>query len=161
MEPSTHAHPLTLIGIPGGRIWIGLTLALAVLVGASFASRAPADAARGTGPLKGQWAVDVETPAGHLPLSIALRSSGQGGMLVAPGGAVEIEYRQDGAAFSIAAELPGSASPTGDGATLVLRGVQTSDGIATGTAIFIGDAPRNASATAYEQTTGAFSATRQ
>ena len=143
------------------RSWTGIALALAVLVVTSFVARTPAYQAGATGPLKGQWAVDVETPAGHLPLSIALRSSAQGGVLVIPGGLVEVEYRQEGNAFSIAAELPGSVSPTGAGATMILRGVQITAGAATGTAIFIGDAPVTDGASTFEQTTGSFSATRQ
>ena len=141
--------------------WVGIGLAIAVLGAAVIGGPAMAREAGTSGALKGQWAFDVETPNGRQPLSIALRGRDQGGMLITPAGLVEVEYRQDGAAFSIAAELPGAVAPTGSGQTLILRGTQTSDTTATGTAIFIGDAPRAGNAHPYEQTTGSFSATRQ
>ena len=77
------------------------------------------------------------------------------------GGSVEVEYRQDGPAFSIAAEIPGHASPTGSGQSLLLRGTQASENAATGSVVLIGDRPSENGAVQFEMIPGTFTATRQ
>jgi hypothetical protein len=169
MMPGIQAHLTGLMRTAADRRWVGIALALAVLTAATFATLATA-AESGTttrtsrsgvsSAVEGQWAVEVDTPAGRLPFSIVLRSAGQGGILVAPGGTVEVEYRQEGEAFSIAARLPRAVSPTGSSVTMMLRGVQVSERAALGTAVFFEDVP-HAEWQQLEQTTGSFSAIRQ
>src|SRR6185503_9738502 len=61
--------------------WIGITLALVVLAVLSVATLATAQETKPSGPLKGQWSLEVETPGGRMPMSIAFRGSDQGGVL--------------------------------------------------------------------------------
>jgi hypothetical protein len=152
--------------MPGRGGWAAIVLALAVLTAAALSGRATADEERTSGPLKGQWAFEIETASGRQPLSIAFRQDAQGGMLVAPGGLVEVEYRQSGAAFSVSAEIPetvalAGSGPTGTGQTLLLRGTQISERSATGTIMLIGDTPSASGELKYEVTPGTFTATRQ
>jgi hypothetical protein len=145
----------------GRRGRIGLVLALGVLVATVLATSATAREPRASAPLKGQWAFEVETAAGSFPMSVALRGAEQGGVLFTTAGSVEVEYRQDGPAFSIAAEIPGPASPTGSGQSLLLRGTQASERSATGSVVLIGDRPGENGAVRFEVISGTFTATRQ
>ncbi len=154
MEGATNG----VLGRPGP---IGLILALGLLAVTSLASFATAREPQTSAPLKGQWTFEVETAAGRFPLSVALRGAERGGVLVTANGLVEVEYRQDGPAFSIAAESPGPASPTGSAQSLLVRGIRASENAATGSVVLIGDRPSAHGTVGYEVISGTFTATRQ
>jgi hypothetical protein len=146
------------LGRPG---LVGLALALGLLAATALAIFATAREPQTSGPLRGQWTFEVETAAGHFPMAVALRGAERGGVLVTASGSVEVQYRQDGPAFSIAAEIPGPASPTGRGQSLLVRGIQASENTATGSVVLIGDRPGANDAVGFEVIPGTFTATRQ
>jgi hypothetical protein len=154
-QPSLAPERLTRIGIGG--IW----LTVAVLLLTALATLTAAQDPGAFRSIKGQWAFEVETPAGQIALAVALRGGGLGGVLITPTGPVEVEYRQAGEAFSITAELPASVSPIGTAATMVVRGTQIGENQATGTVLFIDDAPLATGATMFGETKGSFNAKRQ
>jgi hypothetical protein len=126
-------------------------------VAAALAAAAVAFAAQGTG-LAGRWTFTVQTPTGTLPVPMQFKHNGEGTAEL--GQRLPLVYRQNGASFSISIEVPAEASPNGQAFTLVLRGTQTSDTTAAGTALTITDVPDPTSSSGVVVVTGAFTAQR-
>jgi hypothetical protein len=115
--------------------WSRIALVTVVLVVASLATVDEARAQNRS--FKGSsWVFTLHMPAGAMPLQISFKAGGKA-TLTTPAGPVAGVYREDGASYSIAAEVPGDASMTGSAFTLTLRGKRSWDSGASGTLMIV------------------------
>ncbi|MEW6736515.1 MAG: hypothetical protein AB1489_34815 [Acidobacteriota bacterium] len=110
-------------------------------------------------PIKGNWIFTIQTPAGALPVPFSFKAKGKGSFIT-PSGALQLAYREKGAAISIALEAPGLA-PDGSDITIVVRGNKTDDKTITANGIIIFSTPDTANPTGFMTAVSPITGARQ
>ena len=106
----------------------------------------------------GVWSFMVDTPFGRLPATFEFKNKGKGTGFFGAG--FNFIYRESGNSFSLAFEIPGSLSPNGMPATVVIRGTKISDKVLNGTALLISEVADPTAAIKVGAATGAVMGSR-
>jgi hypothetical protein len=136
---------------------LNLRVCLVVLLIVSFGG--VLGRAHSTAALKGNWVFSMQTAIGSFPADVSFKPNGRGSIDFFD--SLPLVYREDGARFSTAVEVPAELSPNGQAMTIVFRGTKTSHTQVSGQMLFISDIPDPTNPFGFLEISGTFTGERR